>query len=119
METESSVSAIAAVRKPSARSRAIPRSGQSPGASPMYVHGTWNTVPMLTRTARRQNGSQQVGVARMASTPSAAAERKSAPTFVESATPSSTATRRAPAQTASTSGSCGRRIAQSTPRVSV
>ena len=72
---------------------------------------------MLTRTARRYNGSQQVGVTSTASTSSAAAERKSAPTLVGSAMPSSTATRRAPAHRSSTVGSAGRFMAHSTPRV--
>ena len=74
---------------------------------------------MLTRTARRQKGSQQLWVTSTASMSSAAALRKMAPTLVASTTPSSTATRRAPAQTVSGSGSRGRRMAQSTPRVRV
>ena len=50
---------------------------------------------MLTRTARRQSGSQQEGERSTASMPSAAALRKIAPMLVESTMPSSTATRRA------------------------
>ena len=50
--------------------------------------------------------------------PSAAAERKIAPTFVGFITSSSTATRFAPAQTVSAAGSGRRRMAQSIPRVS-
>ena len=49
--------------------------------------------------------------------PRAAADRKMAPMLVESTTPSSTAMRRAPAQTSSTAGRAGRRMAHSTPRV--
>ena len=37
-------------------------SGQSAAVEPIWVQGTWNTVPMLTRTARRHSGSQQEGV---------------------------------------------------------
>ena len=48
----------------------------------------------------------------------AAAERKSAPMFVESVTPSSTATRRASCKSSSTVGRVGRFMAQSAPRVS-
>ena len=46
----------------------------------------------------------------------AAAERKMAPTLVESTIPSSTATRRAPAHSSSTVGSTGRRMAHRMPR---
>ena len=73
---------------------------------------------MLTRTARRFSGSQQVGESKTASMCSAAAERKMAPTLVVSTMPSSTATRRAFRQMASTVGNLGRRRAQRTPRVS-
>ena len=50
--------------------------------------------------------------------PSAAAERKMAPTLVGSTIPSSTATRWAPAQTSSAASGEGRRMAQRMPRVS-
>ena len=72
---------------------------------------------MLTRTARRFSGSQQLGLSSTASTPSAAAERKIAPMLVVSTMPSSTATRRASRQSASAPGSGLRRMAHSTPRV--
>ncbi len=40
----------------------MPCSGQSAGGVvPICAQGTWNTVPMLTRTARRHSGSQQEG----------------------------------------------------------
>ena len=55
---------------------------------------------------------------RTASMFSAAAERKIAPTLVESTMPSSTATRRASRHSSSTGRGAGRRNAQSTPRVS-
>lgn len=51
---ELSVSAIAAVRKPKSFSLPIGASSQ--------VHGTRNTDPMDTLTARRLSGSQEVGV---------------------------------------------------------
>ena len=73
---------------------------------------------MLTRTARRLSGSEHDGVSKIAPTPKAAAERKIAPMFVLSTMFSSTATRRAPAQSVSGSGSCGRRMAHRIPRVS-
>ena len=73
---------------------------------------------MLTRTARRHSGSQQDGVSKIASMPSAAAERKIAPIFVESTMFSNTATRRASESSVSASGSLGLRMAHSTPRVS-
>ena len=73
---------------------------------------------MLTRTARRWRGSQQVGVTSTPSMWRAAAERKMAPTLVGSTMPSSTATRLAPAHSSSTAGREGRRMAHSTPRVS-
>ena len=73
---------------------------------------------MLTRTARRLSGSQQLGVSSTASMPSAAADRMIAPTLVESTTFSSTATRRAPAAISLKSRGAGRRMAHSTPRVS-
>ncbi len=84
----------------------------------MCVQGIWNTVPMLTRTARRYSGSLQEGVSSTASIPSAAAERKIAPTFVGFMISSSTAMRLAPSSTVSSDGSGRRRMAQSTPRVS-
>ena len=46
--TASSVSAKAATRKPLSRSTSSP-----PGQGSMRVHGTWNTVPIETRTLRR------------------------------------------------------------------
>ena len=51
--------------------------------------------------------------------PSAAAERKMAPTLVESTIPSSTATRRAVASKFSASGRAGRDMQQRMPRVRV
>ena len=118
MLTERSLRAIAAVLKPREWRMSIPFSGQSAGVSPNCPQGTWNTVPMLTRTARRQSGSQQEGLMRTASMFSAAAERKMAPTLVESTMPSSTATRRAFLQSSSTGRGAGRWKAQRTPRVS-
>ena len=53
-----------------------------PGQGSMRVHGTWKTVPIETRIALRYNGSAHRGVTRTASMPSAAAERKTAPTLV-------------------------------------
>ena len=53
-----------------------------PGQGSMRVHGTWNTVPIETRIARRYSGSAHRGVTSTASTPSAAALRKTAPTLV-------------------------------------
>ena len=73
---------------------------------------------MLTRTARRFSGSQQLGVSSTASIPRAAAERIMAPTLVESTTFSSTATRLVPAHTSLKSLGLGRRMAHSTPLVS-
>ena len=61
--TESSDNAIAAVANPSSCSSGRPPFAQAPlpargsASSPMRVHGTWNTVPIDTRTARRYNGS--------------------------------------------------------------
>ena len=117
-ESESSRKASAAVAKPMFRSRSMPGTGHWSARLPSRVQGTWNTVPMLTRTARRDSGSQQPGVSSTASTPSAAAERKIAPTLVASTMFSSTATRLAPAQMSSARGSGRRRRAHSTPRVS-
>lgn len=90
--TESSRSAIAAVLYPSLCSTSIAPSGQHAFLS-KYVHGIWNTVPMLTRLALRYSGSAQADVKRTASIPSAAAERKIAPTFVGFTTFSKIATR--------------------------
>ena len=109
---------MAAVLKPRVCSCCMPCSGQSAAVEPIWVQGTWNTVPMLTRTARRHSGSQQEGVTSTASMFNAAALRKMAPMLVESTMPSSTATRRALRQTSATVGSRGRCIAHSTPRVS-
>ena len=73
--TASSASASAARWKPSvAAGCRAPR-----GHSGRRVHGTWNTVPMLTRTLRRYSGSAQRGEMSTASAPSAAALRKAAP----------------------------------------
>ncbi len=105
---------MAAAVNPSARSLCRPPSGQPA----TRVQGTWNTPPMLTRTARRFSGSQQDGDSSTASMPSAAALRKIAPTFAASTMSSSTAMRRAPAQISSISGIGRRRMAHSTPRVS-
>ena len=113
-----SLRAMAAVLKPSFCRRSSPGCGHSEGSAPSHAQGTWKTVPMLTRTARRQRGSQQEGVVNTASTPSAAADRKIAPRLVESTIPSSTAIRRAPAQSCSAWGRRGRRMAHRTPRVS-
>ena len=84
---------MAATVKPWSRSTC-----RSPGQASSRAHGTWNTVPMLTRTLRRYSGSPQRGETRTASMPRAAAERKIAPTLVWSTMSSSTATRRAPAR---------------------
>ena len=72
---------------------------------------------MLTRTARRYNGSLPALVSSTASMPSAAAERKIAPRFVGFITFSSTATRDASCSSTAGSRSFGLRIAQSIPRV--
>ena len=82
---------------------------------------------MLTRAERRYSGSQHVGLTKIPSTLSAAAERKIAPTFVWSTIPSSTHTRtgRSPAASTtppknSSTGICrGRRNAASAPRVTL
>ena len=107
----SSDSASAAETNPAARSAATPS-----GHGSIRVHGTWNTVPIDTRTERRYSGSAQRGVTSTASTPSAAADRNAAPTLVWSTMSSSTATRRAPASTSATAGRGGRCIAASAPR---
>ena len=86
----------------------------------MRVHGTWNTVPIDTRTLRRYSGSAHRGVTSTASTPSAAQLRKIAPTLVWSTMSSRTATRRAPASSAATGrGSSGRCIDGERPAVHV
>ena len=72
---------------------------------------------MLTRDARRYRGSLPALVSSTASMPSAAAQRKIAPRLVGFMTFSSTAMRRAPAQTSSNVGRGGRRMAHSIPRV--
>ena len=109
---ESSRRARATVLKPSSCSS----SGQlSP--SGRYVQGTRNTLPMLTRAARRYRGSLPAAVSSTASTFRAAADRKMAPMLVGFMMFSSTAMRRALAQTSATEGSRGRRMAHSIPRV--
>ena len=72
---------------------------------------------MLTRVQRRYSGSLHSGVRSTASIPSAAAERKMAPTLVGFITRSSTTTRLALAHTCSTAGSSLRFMAHSIPRV--
>ena len=109
METELSVSAMAAVRKPS-----LPKSLREPS---IQVHGIRKTVPIDTLTARRFSGSQELRVSSTASIPKAAAERKIAPMLVVSTTPSITTMRRAPRQTSAILRTAGRRMAQRTPRV--
>ena len=81
MESASSARARAAVTKPASRRRATPSHAQS-RALPMRAQGTWNTVPMETRDARRNSGSWQAGVSSTASMPRAAALRKMAPMLV-------------------------------------
>ena len=88
------------------------------GQDGMYVHGIWNTVPMLTLTLRRLRGSQQVVVKRMPSMPRAAAARRMAPVLVLLTTLSTSTMRCFPRHICSTLGNTGRCIAQSTPRVS-
>ena len=110
MDTDLSVRAIATVLKPNFfNSEALS----------IQVHGTRNTVPIDDSHSPAVQGSQDVGVTSTASIPRAAAERKMAPILVVSTTPSITATRLALQHTSSTLGGAGRRIAQSTPRVSV
>ena len=87
MDTELSVSAIAAVRKPK-----LLRSEREPS---IHVHGIQKTAPIDTLTARRFNGSQELRLSNTASIPNAAAERKIAPILVASTTPSITTIRRA------------------------
>ena len=111
MGVESSVSAMAAVAKPSECSCSMPPSSQ--------LQGTRKTLPMETRTARRLSGSHELRVSSTASMPSAAAERNMAPMLVVSTTPSMTTMRLALWHISSTGGSMGRCIAHSTPRVRV
>ena len=106
---ELSESAIAAVLKPR-----VLRLLTGPSS---HVQGTKNTDPIDTRTARRLSGSQELRVSRTASMPNAAAERNIAPMLVVSTTLSMTTMRRALQQTSSSARGCGRRMAQSTPRV--
>ena len=110
MATEWGVSAMATVRKPWSRSE--------PAGPSSHVHGTRKTLPIDTRTALRLSGSHELRVSSTASMPRAAAERNMAPMFVVSTTPSITTTRRAPRHTSATVFMAGRRMAQSTPRVS-
>ena len=109
MEIESSVSAIAAVRKPHFR-----KSLRGPS---IQVHGTKKTAPIDTLTTRRFNGSQELRVSNTASIPRAAAERKIAPMLTASTTLSITTIRRASRHTSSILRGAGRRMAQRTPRV--
>ena len=111
IDTDLSVSAIATVLNPSSPSDCT-------GAS-SHVHGTRKTEPIDTRTARRLSGSHELEVSSTASMPSAAAERKIDPTLVASTTLSTTTTLLAPRHTYATVGVSLRRMAQSTPRVSV
>ena len=106
---ESSVSAIAAVRKPN-----LPKSLREPF---IQAHGTKKTAPIDTLTTRRFNGSQELRVSNTASIPRAAAERKIAPMLVASTTLSMTTMRRASRHTSSMLRGSGRRMAQRTPRV--
>lgn len=103
-EMESLLSAIAAVLNPNRFNKEKPSSLFSLLSNREvlwlrktlnHVHGTRNTDPMDTRTARRLKGSQLLGVSNTPSIPNAAAERKIAPIFVVSTTPSMTTTRRA------------------------
>ena len=118
MDTESSVSAMATVRKPSLLRSSMPFRGHTSLPS-RYAHGIWNTVPMLTLIDRRYNGSLQSGVSSTASIFSAAADRKTAPTLVGFTTFSSTAILRASIQTSSAVLCAGLRMAHSIPRVSL
>ena len=88
------------------------------GAS-SQAQGNLNTVPIDTLTALRLKGSQLSVVSSAPSMPRAAAERKMAPMFVVSHTASRTTTRRDFPHSSCHVGCCGRRMAQSTPRVSV
>ena len=110
--TAPSVRARASTSKPASCSRSIP----APGQASSLVHGTWKTVPIETRIERRYSGSAHCGVTSTASTPSAAAERNIAPTFMWSTMSSSTATVRASRSRSAAAGSSGRCIAASAPR---
>ena len=116
MDTESVFNAIAAVLKPKAFKVSMEASGQE--FLGRMVHGIWNTVPMLTREARRYNGSAQPWVRSTASMPRAAAERIMAPTLVGFTTSSRIEMRFACLHTSSTEGRTLRFMAQSMPRVS-
>ena len=115
---ESSLRAMAAVLNPIAFRDRIPSVFHSVFSS-KKVHGIWNTVPMLTRIARRYSGLLHPGVSSTASIPRAAAERKIAPILVGFTTFSRTAILRAFLHTSTISGNAGRRIAQSIPLVSL
>ena len=117
MGRASSVSARALSENPRARSSSAQAAGHAPAST--RVHGTWKTVPMETRTARRQSGSAQRGERSTASAPSAAADRKSAPTLVTSTRSSNTTTLRAPSRSSATPRSAGRRKHASRPRVTL
>ena len=84
MLMESSLRAMAAVRNPNPLRLLTGLSS--------HVHGTRNTDPIDTRTARRFSGSHELLVSSTASMPKAAAERKMAPMLVVSVTPSITTT---------------------------
>lgn len=83
------------------------------------VHGTRNTLPIDTLTARLLSGSHDVGVRSTPSIPRAAAERNIAPIFVVSTTPSITTIRRASPHISPTGTGLLRRMAHNTPRVSL
>ena len=80
------------------------------------VQGSENTAPMATLIERRYSGSAHRGDRSTASKPSAAPERKIAPTLVWSTMSSSTSTDLAPARTESTVGSGSRASDASAPR---
>ncbi|RPF21752.1 hypothetical protein EDD34_2387 [Myceligenerans xiligouense] len=69
----------------------------SPGHDSIHVHGTWNTVPIDTRTERRYSGSAHRGVTSTASTPSAAALRKAALSLVHNSVDNLPVSRQTPA----------------------
>ena len=117
MGSASSARASAESEKPRPRSSSAQAAGHAPAST--RAHGTWKTVPMETRTARRQSGSAQRGERSTASAPSAAADRKSAPTLVTSTRSSSTTTLRASSRTSATPRSAGRRKHASRPRVTL
>ena len=103
--------AIATVLKPCCATSSMPLSS--------HVHGIRKIEPIETRTARRLKGSHELLVNSIPSIPSAAAERKIAPIFVVSTTPSIMAMREAVLQMLSTEGRVERFIAHKTPRLSV